>query len=358
MTVCGKDLLVICGPTASGKSALALMLAEKLGGVIINADSGQLYRELQILTARPDKHTIESVPHRLYGTQSVRYPSSAGSWQRQARVHIDQAHRLGLWPMLVGGCGLYLRALLEGLATIPCIPWRIRLAARMLYQSRGLKGLRTALAPYDPVSARTLGDPVRLMRAWEVMAATGRTISSWQQDPIKVSRPAAQVLIILLQPVRNELYAACDRRFKIMVERGAIEEVRALDKLDLPEQSPAHKLLGVRALQDYLRGELTLDTAIAAGQQATRNYAKRQTTWFSHQLPGCADSGYTDGHRLLVFHRFASKEVAESIGSILCLPEARPIYHQQDDFAAPQQPRHLGDETIGLRQPELENLHD
>lgn len=350
MTVCGNDLLVICGPTASGKSALALMLAERLGGVIINADSGQLYRELQILTARPDQHTIDNIPHRLYGTQSARSPSSAGSWQRQARVHIAQAHQLGLWPILVGGSGLYLRALLQELADIPCIPKRVRLAAQTLYQNRGLEGLRRALMPYDPVGASTLGDPVRLMRAFEVMTATGRTISSWQQIPMQLSRPAGRVVIVLLQPERNELYAACDRRFKIMVEQGAVEEVRAMNELDLPVQSPAHKLLGVRALRSYLRGELTLDTAIAAGQQATRNYAKRQITWFLHQLPGYADNGHADcshadGHRLLVFHQFASREVAESIGSILSLPEAGPICYQQDDFAAAQQ-RHLGDASL------------
>ncbi|HEV2303412.1 MAG TPA: tRNA (adenosine(37)-N6)-dimethylallyltransferase MiaA [Stellaceae bacterium] len=276
--------VVIAGPTASGKSALALALAEALGGAIVNADSQQVYRDLFILTARPGPEAEARVPHRLYGWLDAAERGSAARWRTLALAAMTEARAEGRLPIVVGGTGLYLAALLRGLAPIPAIPPAIRAEAGEIHRRSGGQGLREALAALDPEGAAALqpADRPRLLRAWEVVRATGLPIAEWRERP----PPAApwRFATILLLPPRAELYAACDTRFAAMLERGALEEAAALAARGLDPALPAMKALGVPQLLRHLRGELTLAAAIEAGQRATRNYAKRQTTWFRHQL--------------------------------------------------------------------------
>jgi len=276
-------VLVIAGPTASGKSALALELAESFDGVVINADSLQCYRDLRILTARPDDEAERRVPHRLYGFLDAGERGSAARWRALALDEIAaaiNAHRL---PILVGGTGLYLRVLEKGLAPVPEIPEEIREEAAALYYALGGVGFRERLTQFDPVAARRLfpGDRQRLTRAFEVVRATGLPLHAWQQrtNPVAGYRFGT----ILLAPPRKQLYGACDERFAGMIEAGALAEVAALAARDLDSNLPAMNAAGLPELLSYLRGERPLDEAIALAQRATRRYAKRQTTWFRHQ---------------------------------------------------------------------------
>jgi tRNA dimethylallyltransferase len=280
----GPPAIVIAGPTASGKSALALALAEALRGTIVNADSQQIYRDLPILSARPDSAAEARAPHRLYGWLDAAERGSAARWRSLALAAMAEARGEGRLPILVGGTGLYLRALIEGLAPIPAIPAAVREEAREIYRRSGQEGLRAALAALDPAGAAGLApaDVPRLLRAWEVVRATGSPIAEWRQRP---SRGAPwRFATILLMPPRPALYAACDARFAAMVEAGALAEAAALAARALDPTLPAMKALGVPQLLRHLRGELSLAEAILLGQRATRNYAKRQTTWFRHQL--------------------------------------------------------------------------
>lgn len=277
-------IIVVGGPTGSGKSVLALALAERLNGAIINADAMQLYRELRILTARPTNEQEARVPHHLYGVQSASKACSAASWREMAIAKITTvAPRL---PILVGGTGLYLSAMMSGLAPVPEIPQLVREAARDRYRVLGSEGLYAELANRDASMAEQLDpkDSQRLIRAWEVVEATGRSLAEWQQQ---ASGPPAgfDFQTILVTPPRAALYAACDARFLSMIEEGAIDEVHRLLALDLDRNLPAMKALGIRELGRYIAGELDLDQAITQAQQATRNYAKRQLTWFRHQPP-------------------------------------------------------------------------
>ena len=275
--------VVVAGPTASGKSALALGLAEAFGGTIVNADSQQIYRDLRILSARPDAAAERRVPHRLYGWLDAAERGTAARWRTRALAAMDEASGEGRLPILVGGTGLYLRALTQGLAPIPAIPPAIRAEAEELLRRRGGAGLREALAALDPAAAALQpADAPRLLRAWEVVRATGVPIGEWRKRPA----PAApwRFATILLLPPRGELYAACDARFAAMVAQGALDEAAALAARRLDPALPAMKALGVPQLLLHLRGELSLAAAVAAGQRATRNYAKRQVTWFRHQL--------------------------------------------------------------------------
>ena len=277
-------VILIAGPTASGKSALALELASALEGTIINADSLQTYRDLRILSARPDAAALARVPHRLYGYLDATERGSAGSWRTLALGEIAASHRAGRLPIVVGGTGLYLRALQHGLATIPPIPAAIREEATALHRALGGAAFRERLAALDPIAANRLapGDRQRLMRAWEVVSATGRPIGEWQ------ARPEAAVpyrfASILLVPSREALYAACDGRFVGMIGAGALDEVATLAARGLDPELPAMKAVGVPELLRHLRGEIPLDDAVAAAQRATRHYAKRQMTWFRHQM--------------------------------------------------------------------------
>jgi tRNA dimethylallyltransferase len=276
-------VVVLAGPTASGKSALALALAEHYRGTVINADALQVYRDLRILTARPDAAEKARAPHRLYGYLDAAGRGSAAQWRELAVAEIAGAHAAGRLPIVVGGTGLYLRALMRGLAPVPDIPVAIREEAVRLYDTLGGDGFRGRLAELDPAAGRfPPGDRTRLTRAYEVVRATGIPISAWQRQA--PTAPERRFATILIAPPRAALYATCDARFAAMIAAGGLDEAQALFARGLDSTLPAMKAVGVPELVRHLRGELTLDAAIAAAQQATRRYAKRQTTWFRHQL--------------------------------------------------------------------------
>jgi tRNA dimethylallyltransferase len=277
-------VLVIAGPTASGKSALALELAELCGGTIINADSLQIYRDLQILTARPDQTAQARVPHRLYGFLDAGERGSAARWRTLALDAIAEATSACRLPILVGGTGLYLRAIEDGLAPIPEIPAEIRQEAIELHRELGGVGFRERLTRLDPAAAQRVfpGDKQRLVRAFEVVRATGVPIRTWQQQT--KSEPAYRFGTILLAPPRQGLYTACNSRLIQMIEAGALTEAKAIEVRRLDPSLPAMKAVGLPELLSYLRGDILLGTAIAAAQRATRRYAKRQMTWFRHQM--------------------------------------------------------------------------
>lgn len=281
-------VVVVGGPTASGKSALALALAEEFGGTVINADSMQVYRELAVLTARPGPADLARAPHRLYGMLGVAERCSAARWRDLAMAEIAASHRAGRLPILAGGTGLYLKALLVGLSPIPDIPPAIRAAALARVAALGAPALHAELGRRDPVMAARLqpADRQRLVRAWEVLEATGRSLADWQSEPPRrgPEEPALAPIVFVLEPPRPALYAACDSRLAAMLAAGALDEVAALDRLGLAATLPALKAVGVPELLAHLRGELTLPDALAAAQQATRRYAKRQITWFRHQM--------------------------------------------------------------------------
>lgn len=288
-----RPVIVIAGPTASGKSGLGLTLAERLDGTIINVDSMQVYRDLHILTARPTAADEARVPHRLYGDRDATEAGSAAAWAARATAAIEAVAAAGRRPIMVGGTGLYLKALMEGIAPIPEVPTEIRARAQARRQDIGDVAFHNELATRDPDIAARLhpGDSQRVLRAWAVIEATGRALSDWQRDPAPA--PETQFRVIVVEPPREELYRNCDSRFLDMIEAGALDEVKALaeraDAEALPPELPIFKALGYPPLRAYLRDETTLDEAIAASQQQTRNYAKRQSTWLRHQLPTDAD---------------------------------------------------------------------
>lgn len=279
-------VVIVAGPTCSGKSALALDVAERFRGTVINADSMQVYRELRILTARPDAAAEARAPHRLYGVLSARERCSAGRWREMALAEIGAAREAGRLPVVCGGTGFYLMALVDGLSPIPDIDDEIRGQVHRKFANCPPETMHRALAAVDPEAAARipLGDRQRILRALEVHTATGRSLSSWQKEP-KIPPPAGyRFHVITLLPPREALYAACDRRFEAMVAAGALDEVRRLAELDLDTALPAMRAVGVPELLRYIRGERDLETAVAAAQQATRNYAKRQITWLRHQI--------------------------------------------------------------------------
>ncbi len=289
-----KPVLVIAGPTASGKSALAARLAQAFDGIVINADSMQVYRDLPILTAQPSTAEQAEVPHRLYGFLALNDVCSAERWATLARTEVDAAHASGKLPILCGGTGLYLRALMQGFSPIPDVPADVRQAARNLLEEIGSAALRERLAIGDPASAARLhaNDRQRIVRAWEVLQATGKPLSEWQKLPPAFSVDLKFLTFVLL-PERDALYRACDQRFLMMLERGAMAEVRRVLELhpDLyqPERAPPEggaKALGFWGLARHARdgSEVSAET-IAVAQQQTRNYAKRQGTWFRNQIP-------------------------------------------------------------------------
>jgi len=275
-------ILIVCGPTASGKSARAIDIAELEGGVIINADAMQVYRELRVLTARPSVKDEQQVPHALYGVLDAADSCSAAKWLALARIAIDKALTAGKLPIVTGGTGLYIKALMQGLSTIPDIAPQIRAQATALWQERADK----ALAEYDPLMGAQLkpGDSQRHTRALEVMLATGKSLAHWKQLPRQKAYPDADFTIEYCDVAREELYRRCNARFLAMLEAGAVEEVRALHALGLSSTLPAMRAVGVGELIAHLNGKWTLDEATKHAQQATRNYAKRQVTWFTHQL--------------------------------------------------------------------------
>ena len=281
-----QAVVVVAGPTASGKSGLALALAERFDGTVINADSMQLYRELRILSARPDAAAEARVPHRLYGIWPAAEAGSAARWRTLALAEIEAAWAAGRLPLVVGGTGLYLQVLRHGLAPIPDVPTPVREAVRALHRRLGSVRFHAALAERDPVMAARLeaGDTQRLIRAFEVLEATGTSLADWQARPADGPAFTAPAATVLLAPPRPELYARCDARFLAMLAAGAVEEARELLRLGLDPGLPAMKALGVPELGRHLSGEWSLAEATAAAQQATRRYAKRQSTWFRHRI--------------------------------------------------------------------------
>jgi tRNA dimethylallyltransferase len=280
-----SPVVVIGGPTASGKSMLALAIAEEFGGTVINADAMQVYRELSIVTARPSRAETRRAPHRLYGVLSAYQRCTVAKWRTMAVAAIGQARTKGRLPIVVGGTGLYLKALMEGLAPVPVIPPEIRAQAQARREELGAAAFHAELERLDPRMAARLkpGDTQRVIRAWEVITATGRSLALFQKLPPARSRERFVPLVLL--PPREALYAVCDARCRRMLDEGAIEEVRALQALKLDPELPAMKAVGVREIARLLAGERTQGAALAEFQQATRNYAKRQVTWFRHQLP-------------------------------------------------------------------------
>ena len=258
-------------------------MAHRLNGVVINGDSQQTYRDLRVLTARPDAAAEAQAPHRLYGYLDAAERCSVAGWRARALDEIAAALGAGRLPIVVGGSGLYLRALERGLAPVPAIAEAVRQEALELYRNLGGIRFREELARLDPAGARRLspGDRQRLVRAYEVVRATGIPLAAWQRRPHPSS--PYRFSTILLMPPREALYAACDMRFAKMIAAGAVGEAAALDRRGLDPDLPAMKAVGVPQLLGYLHGEMPLEAAIAAAQRATRQYAKRQTTWFRHQ---------------------------------------------------------------------------
>ncbi len=310
-------VVVLYGPTASGKSDLAIALAERLNGVVINADSLQVYAELQILTARPDAAALARAPHRLFGVLPAAEAGSAAGWRDAALAEIAAAHAAGQSPILAGGTGLYLKTLIEGLSPVPTADPQARAQATALYEEIGGIAFRAALAERDPVIAARLepGDRQRLIRAWEVVEATGTPLSEWQALP-KHPGHSLSFNLIGLMPPRDALYERIDRRFEAMLDQGALDEARRFDALGLSPALPANKALGLPELRRHLKGEIDLAEAVRLAQQASRNYAKRQTTWFRHQLP--ADKKSAGAHiRHAAFGELSERNFPEIMPFIL-----------------------------------------
>ncbi|MDF1793061.1 MAG: tRNA (adenosine(37)-N6)-dimethylallyltransferase MiaA [Thalassobaculaceae bacterium] len=280
-----KTVLVIAGPTASGKSALAIDLAAALGGVVINADSMQVYRELRILTDRPSAAEEARVPHRLFGVLPASERGSAAWWRDAASAEIDAAAATGRVPILCGGTGLYLNALMRGIADVPPVPSETVAQAIARYAEIGGVAFKTELQEMDPVLGSRLepGDSQRLQRAWAVARSTGRALSDWQAQPTG-GRTDLHFCRVLLFPPRPVSAEAVEVRFRKMIDQGAVDEVRQLAALDLDRSLPAMRAIGVSQLIDYIDKNISLDTAVEAAVIATRQYAKRQRTWFRHQF--------------------------------------------------------------------------
>lgn len=279
-------VIVIAGPTASGKSALALTLAESLGGEIVNADSMQVYRDLPILTAQPEAADFARVPHHLYGFLDLDDACDARRWAELAAAEIAAIWQRGRAPILVGGTGLYLRAFTTGFSPLPEIPSDIRLAARDAVRAEGPAAIHARLRREDPAIAARLapGDRQRIARAWEVWLATGKPLSWWQARP-PVPPTRHRFLTFVVMPDRAELYGGIDARLVAMTERGALEEVRRAEAQPASHPGGGRKALGYAELADWAAGRAAPAVALAAAQQATRRYAKRQMTWFRHQVP-------------------------------------------------------------------------
>ena len=282
-----KRAVLIAGPTASGKSALALALAEALGGTIINADSMQVYRDLRIVTARPSAQEEARIPHLLYGHVDAAENYSVGRWCVDASAALAAVERAGRLPVVVGGTGLYFKALTRGLAAVPPIPPQIRAAVRERLERKGIAALYAELGERDAATARRLmpRDRARVTRALEVMLATGRSLTDWHAEGMKPALDAQAAVKLFLDVERAELYRRIDGRFDAMLGSGALDEVRALASRGLDPALPAMKAHGVPWLIRHLSGEIDLVAAVEGAKRDTRRYSKRQGTWFRHQLP-------------------------------------------------------------------------
>jgi tRNA dimethylallyltransferase len=276
-------LALIAGPTASGKSALALALAERANGAIVNADSAQVYSDLRIVSARPGAEEEACAPHRLYGHRDGAEACSAADWADDAAREIADAHSVGRLPILVGGTGLYLRTLLDGIAPVPAIDPTVRETVRAMPVAQAFQ----ALAVEDPEAAERLrpSDTTRVQRALEVVRSTGRPLADWQRERRGGIGDAVTLRPLLLLPPREWLYARCNRRFEEMLSPQGVEEVRSLLTRKLDPALPVMRAIGVREIAAFLTGELSREQALEAGRTATRQYAKRQYTWFANQTP-------------------------------------------------------------------------
>lgn len=282
------EVLVIAGPTASGKSARALAIAGTRNGVVINADSMQVYDALPILTARPTPGDCAAVPHDLYAVLPPSEKCTAQLWAQRARKSIDAAHAAGRLPIVTGGTGFYIRALIKGLSPIPDVPPDIRAGALRLMADLGNEEFHRCLSARDPVMGARLpaGDTQRLIRAWEVLEATGESLSAWQAKP--GAQTPYRFTIDLIMPDRADLVRRCDERFDAMIAAGAREEIDAFDTKiragEVPHDAAVTHAHGFRPLQAHIRGDISLETAVERSKIETRQYAKRQMTWFRHQI--------------------------------------------------------------------------
>lgn len=277
---------LIAGPTASGKSAYALDLAERIGGEIVNADSMQIYAGLRVLTAGPSPEESARAPHHLFQVVDSAIGWSVGRWLEAATQALTEIESRGKSAIVVGGTGLYFRALTHGLADVPPVPETQREISSLLYAARGEAEFREILKPLDPQAEARIetGDRQRLVRAHAVAIATGKSLTAWQTDTKPALAPGSWKGLVL-DPPRAELYARCDARLATMIEQGALDEVRAVEARGLDTALPALKAVGYREFAAHLRGETTLDQALDAARQETRRYAKRQLTWFRNQTP-------------------------------------------------------------------------
>ena len=291
-----RRITLVAGPTASGKSALALRLAEATGAEIVNADALQLYSDLRVLSARPSDEEMARAPHHLFGVADAADGWSVGRWLRAATAVLGDIAAHGVPMIVVGGTGLYFRALTVGLAEAPPVPTEARDAAMQAYDQAGEAAVRAALRALDPRAEGRIAanDRQRLVRALAVAQATGRSLSDWQADTRPALAPGSWRGVVL-EPDRASLYERCDRRLEAMVEQGALDEARVLMARGLDPALPAMKAVGLRELAAHLRGEVSLEAAISAAQQETRRYAKRQLTWFRNQTPDWPRITKSDG---------------------------------------------------------------
>lgn len=280
------DAILITGPTASGKSALAAELAHRHGGEVINADSMQVYSVLDWLTARPRPEEMQGAPHHLYGVVAPSEPFSTGAWLRRVEPLLNDVKARGKVPVFVGGTGLYFKALTGGLSEMPAIPEDVRAAFRQRLAENGPEALHAELGRRDPLSAATLNpaDGQRILRALEIHAVTGRSIRDLQASAGPALIDPSSALKIILEPERSLLHERINRRFGRMMEEGAVAEVEALLALGLPPAMPAMKAIGVSQIAEMLAGRITRAEAIERSSAATRQYAKRQSTWFRNQM--------------------------------------------------------------------------
>ena len=281
-----KPVIVVGGPTASGKSSIGLAAAEAFNGSIVNADSMQIYDGLRIVTARPDTSDLARVPHELYGAFGKDRRCSAGEWRDLALDAINKIHDLDRVPILVGGTGLYLRALMTGFHRMPAVPSQIRIALNERLNREGADVLLTELASSDPVTASRLhrNDGQRIVRALEVFAASGKPLSAWQSGQTEAAPENLRFLTVLNLPDREELYKRINSRFENMVESGAIEEVESFIAAYPQTDHPLWKAVGVLPISTFLKGDIDRKHMIEQGKRDTRRYARRQMTWFRHQI--------------------------------------------------------------------------
>jgi len=279
--------ILIHGPTASGKTALAIEVARKLGGEVINADSMQVYRDLQVISARPTEEEMDGVPHHLFGYVDAAARYSTGEWLEAARGVLKKLQRQNKHAVIVGGTGLYLLALTQGLSDIPPVPDDIRAEVKQISDTEGADGLRARLAPHDPDLAERLGtgDKQRLARAYEVWLATGRPLSDFQTERQPPVLKDGEWVGYALTPPRAALYKKIDRRFEGMLMQGAMAEAKALVARDLDPELPAMKAHGMPWLAAFVRGEISAEEAAENAKRDTRRYAKRQFTWIGRQFP-------------------------------------------------------------------------